>query len=177
MLKEKIDKWLKEFQKKHNFNLAWFIRYAIGGTVTVIIEYLAMFLLLWWTLPWDAIVSILPQPLKAMAAGEVETWAIAVSNILSYVVNYFISKYWVFRSPDTKHSRDASLFFLSCVVNLLLVTLMAKGCLMLLELLPFSGDLWEAAVPTIAKTGSNVGAYVSVLLFKRFIIWNDTSKY
>ena len=177
MLKDKTDKWLKEFQIKHGFNLAWFIRYAIGGTVTVIIEYGAMFLLCWWTLPWDAIVSILPQSIRVTAANELETWAIAMSNIISYVVNYFISKYWVFRSPDTKHSRDASLFILSCVVNLLLVTALAKGFLILLGFFSFSGDLWDAAVPTIAKTGSNIVAYVSVLLFKRFIIWNDTSKY
>ena len=136
-----------------------------------------MFLLCWWTLPWDAIVSILPQPIKEMAADELETWAIAMSNIISYVVNYFISKDWVFRSPDTKHSRDASLFILSCVVNLVLVTALAKGFLILLGMFSFSGNLWEAAVPTIAKTGSNIVAYVSVLLFKRFIIWNDTSKY
>ena len=123
------------------------------------------------------IVSLLPGRIKVMAADEVNTWAILMSNGISYVVNYFISKYWVFRSPDTKHRRDASLFLLSCVVNLLLVSIAAKGFLMGLGLLHFSGSLWDAAVPTIAKTGSNIVAYVSVLLFKRFIIWNDTSKY
>lgn len=177
MLREKINKWLSDFKIKHNFNLAWFIRYAIGGTVTVIVEYLAMFLLCWWTLPWDCIVSLLPPPVRVAAADEVNTWAIVMSNIISYVVNYFISKYWVFRSPETKHRRDASLFFLSCVVNLLLVAIAAKVILIGLERIHFSGEIWEAAVPTIAKTGSNIIAYVSVLLFKRFIIWNDTSKY
>ncbi len=176
-LKKKIDKFLADFQAKHGFHLAWFIRYALGGTATVIVEYAAMYLLLMWTLPWDAIVGLLPQRLRAAAAGEVDTWALVVSNILSYIFNYFISKYWVFRSPQTKHRRDASLFMLSCVINLVLVSVSGKLMFMALELVPLSGKLWKGLVPAIAKTGSNVVAYISVLIFKRFIIWNDVSKY
>lgn len=176
-LKTKIKKWLDDFQFRHGFNLAWFIRYAMGGTATVILEYIIMYLLLWWTLPWDAIVAVLPEKVRAAAAGEVDTWALVVSNVISYVFNYFVSKYWVFRSPDTKHSRDAALFFLSCLVNFILVFVTGKLALVGLGFLPFGGRLWNVLKPAIAKTGSNVVAYISVLLFKRFIIWNDTSKY
>ncbi len=176
-LKRKIKAWLDDFQFRHNFNLAWFIRYAIGGTVTVILEYTVMYLLLWWTLPWDGIVALLPEKIQASAADEIGAWALVVSNITSYIFNYFISKYWVFRSPDTRHSRDAALFFLSCVVNLILVSVTGRLALAGLELLPFAGKTWEVLKPAAAKTVSNIVAYVSVLLFKRFIIWNDTSKY
>ncbi len=177
-LKEKIDKFLADFQARHGFHLAWFIRYAIGGTATVILEYAAMYLLLWWTLPWDAIVSLLPASVRGAAAGELDTWALIVSNIISYVFNYFVSKYWVFRSPETKHRRDATLFLLSSAINLVLVSVSGKLMLMGLGLLPFSGGTWsEVIVPFAAKTGSNFVAYISVILFKRFIIWNDVSKY
>lgn len=176
-LKKKTADWLDDFQFRHDFNLAWFIRYALGGTGTVILEYTVMYLLLWWTLPWDIIVSLLPEKLQAAAADEVGTWALIVSNVISYIFNYFVSKYWVFRSPDTKHSRDAALFAVSCVVNLILVSVTGKLMLVGLSLVPLSGKLWTALLPAIAKTGSNIVAYVSVLLFKRYIIWSDTSKY
>ena len=175
--RDKINKWLKDFQIKHDFNLAWFIRYAIGGTVTAVVEFVSFILLAWWTAPWDAIVEVLPRRIQLMAVDEVDLWAIVVSNIISYIVNYFLSKYWVFRSPDTKHRRDAALFFLSCVANLAIVLVSAKLLLIGLELIPLRGTVWEAAVPIIAKIGSNVAAFITVLLFKRFIIWNDTSKY
>ena len=176
-LKEKIKIWLDDFQFRHDFNLAWFIRYAMGGTATVILEYAVMYLLIKWTLPWDLIVAALPNSVKTAAANEVYTWALVASNVISYIFNYFVSKYWVFRSPETRHRRDAALFAVSCLINLVLVSVSGKLLLVGLKMLPFSGDFWTAALPAIAKTGSNLVAYVSVLIFKRYIIWSDTSKY
>ncbi len=176
-LKDKVHKWLDNFQEKHNFNLAWFIRYAAGGTITAAVEFGLFFLLSVWEKPWMAIVSLLPADIQAAAAGELQLWAIVVSNIASYVVNYFLSKYWVFRSPETKHSRDAVLFAISSITNLIVVFVSAKFILVGLELIPITGKLWDKLVPLIGKIGSNVVAFITVLIFKRFIIWNDTSKY
>ncbi len=171
---QKIKIWLDNFKEKHNFNLAWFIRYALGGTATAIVELAAYVLFLWWRLPWDIIVRIIPS---VGGNDNFMVWAIVVSNIISYIFNYFVSKYWVFHSPETKHRRDATLFLISSVANLLVVLVSSKCLLMLLGLLPFNGELWDMVVTITAKIGSNVVAFITVLLFKRFIIWNDTSKY
>lgn len=176
-IKKRIDSFLDSFKEEHGFNLAWFIRYALGGTVTVIVEFAAFFLLSSWEAPWDYMISLLPLRFRADMADELPLFAIIVSNIISYIVNYFISKYWVFRSPETRHSRDAALFFAASAANLLVVIVSAKLILSLLGLIPLSGGLWESALPMIGKVGSNVAAFITVLLFKRYIIWNDTSKY
>ncbi len=156
--KEKIRAWALRFKEKHGYSPAWFARYAAGGTMTFVLELAVYFFLLW----------LEPQ---------YRLCAIVVSNLASYVFNYFISKYWVFRSPETKHSRDVTLFAVSCAANLLVVLVSAKLILLGLELIPLSGELWDAAVALIAKIGSNVFAFITVLIFKRFVIWKDTSKY
>ena len=177
MLRQRIEKWLDDFRQKHNFNLAWFIRYFLGGAATLTLEFILFYILSLWSAPWRFIVGLLPEGLRASAADEGQLFAIVVSNLVSYVANYFISKYWVFRSPETRHRRDAALFALASAANLAVVMLSAKLILLGLGLLPFGGELWEALVPTLGKIGSNVVAFVTVLFFKRFIIWNDTSKY
>ncbi len=174
----KIQNWLDDFKRRRGFNLAWFIRYALGGTATVIIEFAAFFLFSRWEWPWLAIVGLLPAKVRPAAAGELQLWAIVISNVLSYVVNYFISKYWVFRSPQTKHRRDATLFLISSITNLAVVLVSAKLLLLGLELLPLGGVFWtDKLMPLLAKIGSNIAAFVTVLVFKRFVIWNDVSKY
>ena len=176
-MKERIDKWLESFRERHNFNLAWFIRYMLGGVFTFAAEMAVYFLLSIWTRPIDSLLGHLPMRLRYSAVDEADMWAIGISNMVSYVVNYFISKYWVFRSPETKHRRDAALFVLSCAANLAVVLISARLILLGLGHLPLSFNGWENIMPLMAKLGSNVVAFVTVLVFKRFIIWNDTSKY
>ena len=176
-MREKIEKWLDDFKLKHNFNLAWLIRYMLGGIFTFAIEMGIYFLLELWTHPLDALLRHLPDRLRFRSADESDMWAIAISNVVSYVANYFISKYWVFRSPETKHSRDGSLFVISCAANLAVVLISARLILFGLGFLPLSGSFWNELMPLLAKLGSNVAAFLTVLVFKRFIIWNDTSKY
>ncbi|MGN1097702.1 MAG: GtrA family protein [Clostridia bacterium] len=142
--KEKITNWIDEFQIKHNFNLAWFIRYAVGGTVTAVVEWAVYFAIAWY---------------NYLAAT-------AISNLVSYIVNYLLSKYWVFRSPETKHIRDATLFVVSSAINLVVVTFVTKFLVEEIGLHKILG-----------KIGASVVAFVIVLIFKRFIIWSDTSKY
>lgn len=177
-IQDKIVRWADGFREKHGYSPAWFLRYAAGGVITAIVEFAAFLLFSYWKWPWLAIVSLLPKGLRASAADELQLWAIVVSNIISYVFNYFISKYWVFHSPETKHRRDALLFAVSSLSNLTVVLVSAKLLLLGLDMLPISGALWESSIaPIIAKIGSNAAAFVTVLIFKRFIIWKDTSKY
>ncbi len=176
-LKQRLYAWIDRFSEKHGVNLRWFIRYFIGGVITVAVEFFLFFLFSYWETPWRAIVSLLPDNLRTAAENELHLWAIVMSNIVSYVVNYLISKYWVFHSPETKHRRDALLYLMASIVNLIVVLFSAKFILIWLELLPIGGSVWEALVPIIGKVGSNAAAFITVLLFKRFIIWNDTSKY
>ena len=176
-MKERIDKRLEEFRQKHNFNLAWFIRYMLGGVFTFAAEMAVYFLLSIWTRPIDGLLGHFPERLRCSALGEADMWAIGVSNIISYVVNYFISKYWVFRSPETKHRRDAMLFVLACAANFAVVIISARLILLGLGYVPLRLSGWEDIMPLTAKLGSNAVAFVTVLIFKRFIIWSDTSKY
>lgn len=176
-IRKRLREWSLRFKEKHGYGPAWFLRYAAGGTLTAIVELVIYFFLLYWTLPWRGIVALLPKGIQAAAADENRLWAIVVSNLISYVFNYFISKYWVFRSPETKHRRDATLFALSSAANLAVVLISAKLILLGLELIPISGELWENCVSLAAKIGSNAAAFVTVLIFKRFVIWKDVSKY
>lgn len=142
-----IQKFLDRFKEKYGFNFTWFIRYAVGGILTTIAEWGVYYIL------------FKPCRVDYLAAS-------IVANLVSYVVNYVLSKYYVFRSPETSHKRDLSLFVLCSGVNLAVVTLLVK---LTVGMLGFN-DI-------IGRIISSVVAFVVVFIFKRYIIWANTDKY
>ncbi len=145
-VKKRFKAFFESVEKKYNFNLAWFVRYAAGGTFTVIVEWTVYFLLRFFRVYY----------LTASVIG----------NLASYVVNYFISKYWVFHSPETSHVRDTLLFVVCNGVNLAAVTALTRFTV---------GTLGLHEV--IGKIIANFIAFLIVLVFKRYIIWTDSEKY
>lgn len=146
-LKKAVHHFSEKFRQKHGFGPMWLIRYAVGGTLTTIAEW-SCYYILYKPFGVDYLVS-------SVAA-----------NILSYVVNYLLSKYYVFHSPETSHKRDLPLFVLCSGVNLVLMTLLVKltvGVLSMHEM--------------VGRIIANVIAFVAVFVFKRYIIWSDTKKY
>ncbi len=145
-VKKRLEAFFESVKKKYNFNLAWFIRYAAGGTFTVMVEWAVYFVLRFFKVYYLT--------------------ASVISNLASYVVNYFISKYWVFRSPHTPHWRDTLLFVACNGLNLVAVTVINRFVV---------GTLGMHDV--VGKIIANFVAFLIVLVFKRYIIWTDSENY
>lgn len=135
-MRERIVNWLTI----HNLSPAFLLRYMISGILTFLAQCVAFL------------------SLRNLIGSE---WASGVDSVTGIVVNYVLSKHWVFESGHGNQVRDAALFVLANGIGIVMTVVgMKVGA-------AFLG--WNEIVMRLSL---GVLSFLVVLAFKRFVIWN-----
>lgn len=134
-------KWAKQFYETHKKNIVQAFRYLVTGGASFVSDYLVFLLL------------------SSMMHYQIATYA---GLLVGLVVNYLLSKIWVFENKSAVDAKEVTLFAAVTAIGFALTGL---GMYIGVSLLAFDKRIVKLVVAVIV--------FVLNFLARKFIIWRE----